>query len=289
MLEGEHLDHGAAEVAAAEHHPIEPETVGDERVQVGDVGGHVVEAVRCRRRCRRSRGGRGRSRRSPPPPAARSPATRCACSPASRARTAAAHHRRPRARRPGGTRARRSDGPRTGSGRCRGRRVRGHASDPYADPPPSGPVEVAASIVPLLPGGAVPDPSHGRQTGRRCRFAVGTTPEERADSVRATIRGAWPRRSAPVPRGGAGPGPEAGQLGRTTTHEQAAMDLHLSRSGTSASPCSVGSRGRHLVGRRSRLIRWRPGSDQASSSMRAQRASTWRGSVAWAPIETRIT
>jgi hypothetical protein len=64
-----------------------------------------------------------------------------------------------------------------------------------------------------------------------CPFATGTTPAERAASVRATIR------RAAAAAFGSGPREqllvqvlEAGYLGRTTTHEQAAIDLHLSRS-----------------------------------------------------------
>ena len=39
------LDDRAAEVAAAEHHPLVAQALGHERVEVAAVGGHVVEAV----------------------------------------------------------------------------------------------------------------------------------------------------------------------------------------------------------------------------------------------------
>ena len=62
-------------------------------------------------------------------------------------------------------------------------------------------------------------------------FAVGATPAERAQSVRSTIR------QAVASAFGSSPREvlllqvlEAGYLGRTSTHEQAAIDLHLSRS-----------------------------------------------------------
>jgi hypothetical protein len=62
-------------------------------------------------------------------------------------------------------------------------------------------------------------------------FAVGGTPAERAQSVRSTIR------QAVAAAFGSSPREvlllqvlEAGYLGRTSTHEQAAIDLHLSRS-----------------------------------------------------------
>jgi hypothetical protein len=62
-------------------------------------------------------------------------------------------------------------------------------------------------------------------------FAVGATPTERAQSVRSTIRhavasafGSSPREVVLLQV------LEAGYLGRTSTHEQAAIDLHLSRS-----------------------------------------------------------